>query len=88
MSLDMSTDAYQRAQLAVAELKASIREVIANGPSQGMTNAEVGRTLGIYEGHEGHEGHIPRTLLSMMEREGIVEQDEETRRWRLREHVS
>lgn len=88
MSSDMSIEAYQRAQLAVAELKASIREVIANGPDQGMTNAEVGRILGIYEGHEGHEGHIPRTLLAIMEREGVVEQDEETRRWRIREHVS
>lgn len=35
-------------------------------------------------GHVEHEEHIPRTLLAMMEAEGIVEQDPETKFWRLR----
>ena len=34
---------------------------------------DIGRGLGIYGGHVNHEGHIPRTLLSIMESEGVVE---------------
>lgn len=77
---------YYRAQKAVAELKASIYSVLDAGPDKGLRNVEIGRTLGIYEGHEGHEGHISRTLLATMEREGVVEQDDETGRWSLQNH--
>lgn len=50
-----------------------------------MTNAQIGRTLGIYTGHKGHEGHISRTLLQMLANEGGAVQDLTTKRWRLRE---
>lgn len=49
-----------------------------------MKNAEIGRSLGIYMGHVRHEGHISRTLLGMMEEEGVVEQDSETKKWKLK----
>ena len=78
-------DAYRRAQRAISELKASICAVLSEA-DQGLTNAQVGRVLGIYQGHVGHEGHISRTLLQMMKAEGVVEQDDQTKRWALRQH--
>lgn len=75
---------YRLAQRAIADLKASVRSLIEVAPRSGLTNAELGRALGIYTGHVGHEGHISRTLLAMLENEGVVEQDKKTKRWRLR----
>lgn len=72
-----------RAQLALAELKASIRATLSHGPAEGMTNAQLGRSLGIYAGHAGHVGHISRSLLEMLKSEGVVAQDPLTKRWRL-----
>lgn len=79
---------YRRAQSALADLKAAIHQVVLEGPAEGMTNAEIGRTLGIYTGHIGHEGHIPRALLSLMEQEGVVEQIRDTKRWTIRSHTA
>jgi DNA-binding IclR family transcriptional regulator len=75
---------YQRAQVGMAEIKSAIYELLGQAPSTGLTNAQIGRTLGIYQGHVRHQGHIPRSLLSIMEDEGVVEQDKATKRWRLR----
>ena len=80
------TEAYQLAQNALADLKTAVRHVLQGGPDDGMTNAEIGRTLGIYGGHVGHEGHISRTLLAFMESEGVVAQDAATKRWKIRVH--
>ena len=77
---------YHRAQSALADLKAAIHEVLQCGPPEGLTNAQIGRMLGIYAGHVGHEGHIPRTLLAIMEQEGVVEQNRDTKRWVTRLH--
>lgn len=66
---------YRIAQRALADLKAAVLVVLNGAPETGMSNADIGRTLGIYAGHKGHEGHIPRTLLDMLEEEGLVEQD-------------
>lgn len=79
---------YATAQQAIAGLKSSIYEVLLQAASRGLTNAEIGRSLGIYAGHIGHEGHISRTLLAVMESEGVVEQDGETKRWSLRSFSS
>ena len=79
---------YQIAQRAMADLKAAIHMAMGKDSGNGMTNAEVGRSLGIYQGHVGHEGHIPRTLLGIMESEGVVEQDSKTKKWRLRKQES
>lgn len=65
-------EAYALAQRAMADLKAAIFLVLESGPAQGMRNADIGRTLGIHAGHVEHEGHIPRTLLALMEKEGVV----------------
>ena len=74
-------EAYLLAQRAIADLKAAVLSVIEQGPKEGLTNAEIGRSLGIYAGHVGHEGHISRTLLSMLEGEGLIKQDSESKRW-------
>jgi hypothetical protein len=79
-------DAYQLAQRAIADLKAAVYAALAEAPGEGLTNAEIGRSLGIYAGHVEHEGHIPRTLLALMEKEGVVQQAPGTKRWTIRRH--
>lgn len=74
---------YHLAQRALADLKGSVLLTLQAAGSDGLSNAELGRRLGIYAGHKGHEGHISRTMLAMMEEEGVVEQEEETKRWRV-----
>lgn len=70
--------AYQLAQKAVSDLKTAIYILLFEPNSDGLTNAEIGRSLGIYQ------GHIPRTLLSLMELEGVVEQNTEIKKWKLK----
>jgi hypothetical protein len=79
-------NSYHRAQSALSNLKAAIYEVLRDASPEGLTNAQIGRMLGIYAGHVGHEGHIPRTLLAIMEQEGVVEQNRDTKRWVIRLH--
>lgn len=82
-----STDAYRLAQSALADLKTAVRAVVEQGGQEGLRNAEIGRTLGIYAGHQGHEGHISRTLLEMLANEGVIVQEAATKKWRLRMHA-
>lgn len=77
------TEAYRAAQRAIADLKAAVFFILQTSPD-GISNANLGRTLGIYAGHVRHEGHISRTLLAMLEEEGVAEQDPETKTWRIR----
>lgn len=77
---------YHRAQLAMAELKAAVYELLTADQGSGLTNADIGRSLGIYKGHVGHEGHISRTILALLESEGVAHQDPETKRWTLQHH--
>ena len=74
-------EAYQMAQGAMAELKSAVVNLLLFGPSDGLSNVDIGRSLGIYSGHKGHEGHISRTLLHLLEEEGVVEQISETKKW-------
>ena len=73
---------YGLAQRALSDLKMAIQMVLARAAPEGLNNAEIGRQLGIYQAHVGHEGHIPRTLLAIIEAEGVVEQHSERKRWR------
>jgi hypothetical protein len=75
---------YALAQRAMADLKAAIYLLLKDGPGEGLRNIDIGRALGIYAGHVGHEGHIPRTLLALMESEGVVRQDGQTKLWTIR----
>ena len=76
---------YFMAQTAIAQLKSAIRMVLSHAGTEGLRNTDIGRLLGIGRGHVRHKGHIPRTLLAMMEDEGVVERDPDTRRWKLRQ---
>lgn len=73
---------YESAQHAIAQLKGAVKELLESGPAEGYKNAEIGRALGIYAGHQGHQGHISRTILALMELEGVVVQDPDTKLWR------
>lgn len=78
-----NNDLYLRAQLAITELKACVRSLLLDAGKHGLTNAEIGRALGIYGGHSsGQEGHISRTLLEILEAEGVANQDE-SKRWHI-----
>lgn len=77
-------DPYRMAQRALAELKAATRMVLAAAPDDGLSNAVVGRSLGIYSSHSKQEGHISRSILGMLEADGVAKQDPDTKRWRLR----
>lgn len=79
---------YRRAQVGIAELKAAIYELLREGPIEGMTGAQVGLSLGLHHGPAGHEGDLSRSLLAMMESDGVVEQEPTSKRWSLREHVN
>ena len=81
-----STRSYQLAQRALADLKIAVHEILTLGPEDGLTNAQVGRVLGIYGGHEGHEGHISRVILGLLESDGTAQQNEATKRWTIRRH--
>jgi len=81
-------EAYPLAQRAMADLKAAVFILLKNGPAAGLRNADIGRTLGIYAGHVEHEGHISRTLLALMEKEGVVQQDPQSKRWTINQHTS
>jgi ribosomal protein S19E (S16A) len=78
----MEPDNYALAQRAMTELKISVLlRTVAAHEATGLQNVQVGRLLGIYGGHKGHQGHISRTVLHMLEAEGLVRQDEESKRW-------
>lgn len=79
-------NAYHKAQKGMANLKSAIYQVLSKAPDEGLRNAEIGRTLGIYSGHVGHEGHVPRTLLAIMENEGVVEQNRADKKWKIKKY--
>lgn len=76
-------DAYMLAQDAMAKLRSAIYLILRDAPED-LKNSEIGRSLGIYSGHVGHEGHVSRTILALMEAEGVVVQDLSNKAWRLR----
>jgi len=78
---------YHLAQRALADLKGAVYLLLRSTSGHGLSNAQIGRGLGIYAGHVGHEGHISRTLLEMMRSEGVVHQDPTSKRWFLKEHT-
>ena len=79
----MNPELYTRAQRALAELKGVVFELITDS-AKGISNAEIGRRLGIYGGHSGQVGHISRTILELLEKDEIVHQDAKTKLWSLR----
>lgn len=76
--------AYRRAQRALANLKVAAAEVLATAGPDGLRNSQVGRLLGIYRGHVEHQGHISRTVLEMLQEDGVAEQKGKGGPWHLR----
>jgi len=75
-------DPYVTAQQAIASLKGAVYAVLNSSPAIGLQNAQIGRALGIHQGHGiQHAGHISRTLLETMQAEGVVRQDAESKLW-------
>lgn len=74
-------DEYHMAQKALAEMKTAVLGILLKAPGDGLSNADIGRALGIYHGHQGHQGHISRTILAMLEDDGVAEQNDETKKW-------
>lgn len=79
----MDITLYGRAQKAMAELKGVVYELLCQS-GKGVSNAEVGRRLGIYGGHVKHEGHVSRTILGFLEKDGVIIQDKKTKLWSVR----
>ena len=78
----MTTESYKVAQRAIADLKGAVLQVLAQHPETGMSNTQLGHSLGIYGGYaSGQEGHISRTLLGIMEGEKVVKQNETNKTW-------
>lgn len=80
------SESYSTAQYGMSLLKTAVHSLLANAGHEGLSNAQIGRSLGIYAGHVGHEGHISRTILAIMESEGVVVQDPNTKVWKIRLH--
>ncbi len=74
-------DPYQTAQRALADLKAAVLAYLRSCPVP-QRNADVGRALGIYGGHIGHEGHVSRTILNLLQEEGLIRQDGDKGPWK------
>jgi hypothetical protein len=72
---DLMSEPYFLAQDAMTKLRSAVYLLLKQAPGEGLKNAQIGRSLGIYSGHVGHEGHISRTILALMEAEGVIEQD-------------
>ena len=80
--MNTNENPYFLAQTAIAHLKAAIH-ILLSRKQDGLRNSEIGRELGIYMGHVEHVGHIPRTLLAIMEAEGVVAQNKKTKIWKV-----
>ena len=76
-------EAYRIAQESMTGLKLAVRMLLKDDVE--LSNAEIGRKLGIYAGHKGHDGHISRTVLAMLEAEGFVSQDDASKLWKQRQ---
>ena len=84
----MSSTDYEQAQLAITMLKSSIYNLLSESKEHGLRTVDVARKLGIRGGvgpnnDIRHWDWISKTILSMMEREEIVECKE--LHWFLRE---
>jgi len=79
----MYENPYFQAQKGLVLLKSSIHTLLSAKYPSGLRNVDIGKALGIYTGHKGHEGHISRTLLEIMQNEGVIEQKED-KKWYLK----
>lgn len=83
---------YAKAQEGVTKLKEAIYGYLLDRGEEGATNAEIGRSLGIYVGYstregepekKAQEGHLSRTILGYMETDEVVIRKD--KKWFLRQ---
>jgi hypothetical protein len=91
MDIGLSIRPFELAQRAIADLKIAVFHILISGPRTGLKNSEIGRALGLYmrveSGAGGKlEGAIPRLILQLMDSDGSVKQDPNTKKWRLVHH--
>lgn len=80
-------DPASLAQDGLTKLKMAVCLLLMTAPANGLTNAQIGRRLGIYHGYlGGNKGHISRTILGYLESEGMVLQNPDSRKWCLVRH--
>ena len=73
---ESQAELYGMAQDGINRIKSAILGLIIQAGDDGMRNVEIGKSLGVYSGHTAgeHEGHISRSLLNILQNEGMVEQ--------------
>jgi len=71
------TSSYFKAQMGMTNIKEAVYALLKDHDPKGLRNVDIGKNLGIYGGHKGHEGHISRTILEIMQSEGVIEQRED-----------
>jgi len=78
----MTKKPFSKAQQGIHLIKTAIYELLLDNP-RGLTNAEIGKQLGIYRGYAGQnkqQGHICRTLLEHLKEDFVVDQRTEQSR--------
>ena len=75
----MASEEYENAQLAISMLKSSVYNLLDQHRETGLRNVEIAKKLGIRGGvgphtEIRHYDWISKTVLSIMEREEVVEQ--------------
>ena len=83
-----SSDLVRTCPDSASGIEGAVFEKLSDAAVDGLTNVQLGRSLGIYPGHVGHEGHVSRTILALMENDGLVEQNPENKRWIIRSHTA
>ena len=79
----MSSDVYEQSQMAIAMLKSCIYKVLEKNKETGLRNSEISAKLGIRTGDGKQRDWITKTILTMMEREEVVEQSD-NKLWHIR----
>jgi len=73
-------DAIPLVERALSELRGVVHAKLLEN-KDGLTNAQLGRSLGLYMGHVGHQGCVSRTILEMLKENEMAWQDPATKRW-------
>ena len=89
----MHSEAYEKSQAGIAQIKSAIYDVLANPetPSEGLGNSQIGKMIGIYHMSSSgkidkHLGHVSASLLHQLKNEQIVDYNENSKKWSLKSH--
>ena len=75
---------YERAQIAMAQLKSLALTLVAQNPESGLRQTDIGRMLGIHATPDGQQqGWVAGYLMQLLENEGLVERESQRAPWLL-----